>query len=145
MSHCVNTQALHLWDQIWCRAQVKWVWWPQARLLPIAILKQNHKSFAGSRDQRPEAETAGVVQVGGSVGLGELLVTSGSPVWFQLMRPTDSFSSISTNIHADFTTSLSLPNPRWIFPKTFHETSPYLSLHCSDSPDKSNVIVTYEK
>lgn len=63
MSHWVNTQAFHLGDQIWCRAPVKWVWWPPARPPLIVTLKQNHKSFAGSRDQRPGAEAAIVLQV----------------------------------------------------------------------------------
>lgn len=143
MSHCVNTQAVHLWDQIWCRAQVKWVCWPQARLTPIVILKQNHKSFAGSRNQRPGAETARVLQVRRKTQAGNYYSWVSSLASAHVTN--QSFSSINTNIHSDFMTSLCLPNLTSIFSTTFHETSSYLSPYHSVNSNNSNFIVTVKR
>lgn len=144
MSLCVNTQAVYLWDQIWCRAQVKWVWWPQARLTPIVILKQNYKSFVGSRNQRPGAETARVLRSG-----GRFEQETCHYFWVSSLASVhatnQSFPSTNTNIHSDFTTSRCLPNPTSIFPTTFHETSCYLSSYHSVNSNNSNSIVTMKR
>lgn len=44
----------------------------------IVILKQNHKSFAGSRDQRPGADSKSVTGQEEDLG-GKPAITSGSP------------------------------------------------------------------
>lgn len=145
MSLCVNTQAVYLGDQIWCRAQVKWVWWPQARLTPIVILKQNHKSLAGSWNQRRGAEAARVVQVRRKSRAGKLTIISGSPACLQLRLPTNPSHPETRTLTVIFMTCRCLPNPTSISPTTLHEASRYLSPYHSVNSNNSNFVVAMRR